>query len=512
MKTKQHSMKALALITTLAMLLLPLNGLPALGGYPGLESQIAYAAPLTWDISSGDLAINTGGEYAVSGSTTSHTITVNTSDPVAITLDNVSIDVSAQSGKTAFDSGGNVTLYLNGSNTLQSSTSQPGIRVTDGEQLTVSNAPSSRGTLSSTGGGFGTGIGGGYMQNGGAVTIRSGSVTATGGDFAAGIGGAYTGNGGPVTITGGTVTAFGGVRAAGIGGGIGGSGGNVVITGGSVKAAGSRSNIGAGYNGSNDGTLTNGFVPVVLSTIAGAVAAMNPTEVSYQIPIAGTNPDYSYLYTYTGTGHGGGDTNLYFYLPPSVLPAPSGPTNLTATATSSSQIHLTWIDNDTTEQGFKIERCTGAGCSNFTQHVMVGANVISYVDTGLTVSTSYSYRVRAYNASGESNYSNIATAVTQAAPAYPAAPTNLAAAAISKSQINLSWTDNAANEAGYRIERCKGSTCTNFALIATVSANVASYANPGLAANTTYRYRVYAYNANGNSGYSNVATALTPRR
>ena len=42
MKTKQHSMKALALITTLAMLLLPLNGLPALGGYPGLEGQIAY--------------------------------------------------------------------------------------------------------------------------------------------------------------------------------------------------------------------------------------------------------------------------------------------------------------------------------------------------------------------------------------------------------------------------------------------------------------------------------------
>ena len=178
------------------MMLLLVNGLP-----------VVHAAPETWDISTGNLVINSGGTYAVTGSTTSNTISVNTSDAVTITLDNVSIDVSATSDKTAFDSGGNVTLYLIGSNTLKSSTSQPGIRVTDGEQLTVSNAPSSGGSLSASGGAFGAGIGGGYMQNGGAVTISGGSVTANGGDFAAGIGGAYTGNGGAVTITGGTVTA-----------------------------------------------------------------------------------------------------------------------------------------------------------------------------------------------------------------------------------------------------------------------------------------------------------------
>ena len=136
----------------------------------------------------------------------------------------------------------------------------------------------------------------------------------------------------------------------------------------------------------------------------------------------------------------------------------------------------------------------------------------SYSNTGLTASTSYSYRVRAYNAAGDSGYSNTASAVTQAAPALPAAPTNLAATAVSKSQINLTWTDNATNETGFRIERCKGSTCTNFALIATVGANVTSYSNTGLSANTTYRYRVRAYNASGNSGYSNIAAATTPRR
>jgi predicted phage tail protein len=138
--------------------------------------------------------------------------------------------------------------------------------------------------------------------------------------------------------------------------------------------------------------------------------------------------------------------------------------------------------------------------------------VTSYSNTGLTASTSYSYRVRAYNAAGDSGYSNTASAVTQAAPALPAAPTSLVATAVSRSQINLTWTDNATNEDGFKIERCKGSTCTNFAQIATVGANVTSYSNTGLSSNTSYRYRVRAYNATGNSGYSNIAKAATLKR
>ena len=102
--------------------------------------------------------------------------------------------------------------------------------------------------------------------------------------------------------------------------------------------------------------------------------------------------------------------------------------------------------------------------------------------------------------------------MTLEASSIPAAPTNLVATAASRSQINLTWTDNAANETGFRIERCKGATCTNFALIATVGANVTTYSNTRLNASTTYRYRVYAYNTSGSSGYSNIAFATTPRR
>src|SRR5207249_2193257 len=78
------------------------------------------------------------------------------------------------------------------------------------------------------------------------------------------------------------------------------------------------------------------------------------------------------------------------------------------------------------------------------------------------------------------------------------------------SQIDLAWTDNATNEDGFRIERCAGAGCAVFTEIATVGANVTTYQNTGLAFNTSYTYRVRAYNGAGPSAYSNTATATTP--
>jgi bacillopeptidase F len=96
-------------------------------------------------------------------------------------------------------------------------------------------------------------------------------------------------------------------------------------------------------------------------------------------------------------------------------------------------------------------------------------------------------------------------------PSLPTAPSNLTATAVSSSQVNLSWIDNANNEDGFKIERCSGPNCTNFVQIATVGANVTSYQNTGLNPRTRYSYRVRAFNAAGNSGYSNTAITRTGR-
>jgi hypothetical protein len=93
------------------------------------------------------------------------------------------------------------------------------------------------------------------------------------------------------------------------------------------------------------------------------------------------------------------------------------PGNLTATAVSSNQIDLAWTDNSDNESGFKIERSPN-GTNGWTQIDIVEANVTTYNNTGLTRSTTYYYRIRAYNAGGDSDYSNIANATTEACKIY----------------------------------------------------------------------------------------------
>lgn len=95
------------------------------------------------------------------------------------------------------------------------------------------------------------------------------------------------------------------------------------------------------------------------------------------------------------------------------VPALIAPTDLSATGISRSQIQLSWSDNGGTEDGFQIERCQGNRCTDFTQIATVGVNVTSYTDDGLERNTKYSYRVRAFNAGGVSDYSNIATGKTR---------------------------------------------------------------------------------------------------
>ncbi|MBY0369418.1 fibronectin type III domain-containing protein, partial [bacterium] len=93
---------------------------------------------------------------------------------------------------------------------------------------------------------------------------------------------------------------------------------------------------------------------------------------------------------------------------------PLAPSGLGATAISTSRIDLSWTDNSSNESGFYIERSTDG--SSYSQITSVAANSNSYSNTSLSDGTLYYYRVRAYNATGNSSYTSVASATTQTIP------------------------------------------------------------------------------------------------
>src|SRR5262245_30649234 len=101
----------------------------------------------------------------------------------------------------------------------------------------------------------------------------------------------------------------------------------------------------------------------------------------------------------------------------SSLPVPpSGPSELVATALSSRQVALTWIDDASNETGFHVERCPGSGCTDFVRVADAPANVARYMDESLNPVTTYRYRVSAFNSVGESLPSNASTVTTLSTP------------------------------------------------------------------------------------------------
>lgn len=185
---------------------------------------------------------------------------------------------------------------------------------------------------------------------------------------------------------------------------------------------------------------------------------------------------------------------------------PAAPSNLIVQTVSTTQLDLAWLDNAVDEDGYKIERKTGTA-TVYTQIAIVGPNAIAFSDSGLTPSTKYFYRVRAFNRDGASAFSVAVSGTTLAL--LPAAPANFSATAVSSSRIDLAWQDAADNETGFRIERKTAQSGSVYTQVAQVAANVTVFANTGLNANTKYFYRVRAFNAGGQSDYSNEASTTT---
>lgn len=198
----------------------------------------------------------------------------------------------------------------------------------------------------------------------------------------------------------------------------------------------------------------------------------------------------------------------------------SAPSNLAATAASSSQINLTWGDTNAAETGYEVWRKTGAGGT----YALVGttaANATSYPSTGLAASTTYYYKVRATDGSSTSAYSAEVSATTPAAPACTAAPTapsGITVTAVSFQKMKVTWADNAGTtnpETKFVVERSQGGGA--FAAVLTTSppsnnipANTTLWEDTTVQGGLSYSYRVRAENTCGVSAWNTSAAVTTP--
>ena len=201
----------------------------------------------------------------------------------------------------------------------------------------------------------------------------------------------------------------------------------------------------------------------------------------------------------------------------SAINVPGAPTVLSATASGSARIDLSWSAPASTGgsaiTGYRIEISSDGG-SNWTDLVATtGATGTDYSDTSVPPGTTRHYRVSAINAGGTGVPSNTASATTVAATSVPGAPTGLLATASGSTGIDLSWSaptgTGGSAITGYRIEVSSNGGSNWINLVANTSNTTTTYAHTGLAAGTTRHYRVSAINANGTGPTSGVANATT---
>jgi fibronectin type 3 domain-containing protein len=177
---------------------------------------------------------------------------------------------------------------------------------------------------------------------------------------------------------------------------------------------------------------------------------------------------------------------------------PAVPTGVTATAQSASSVSVSW-GSVSGASGYRVYR----GTSNFGYFLVAETSATAYTDTGLSASTTYYYKVSAYNSAGESAQSYDASATTSAN--VPAAPTGVTAMAQSSSSVSVSW-GSVSGASGYRVYRWTSSSGA-YALVAETAAT--AYTDMWLSASTTYYYSVSAYNSAGESAQSYDASATT---
>jgi hypothetical protein len=196
---------------------------------------------------------------------------------------------------------------------------------------------------------------------------------------------------------------------------------------------------------------------------------------------------------------------------PTPTPTPAAPVATDETSITSNSFQANW-NVVSLATGYRVDVSTSNTFASFipTYENRDVFNVLLLNVTGLNPSTTYYYRVQAYNSAGTGAESNVITAVTTAGATptpTPTPPSSLAATATSSSQINLTWSDNSPDETGFRIER--GLNASSFSFIVDKAAGTVTHSDTGLTPSTTYYYRVRADKGSLFSDWSNTANATT---
>jgi titin len=220
------------------------------------------------------------------------------------------------------------------------------------------------------------------------------------------------------------------------------------------------------------------------------------------------SPGTKYIYYLRAVNAGGSSANSNKISATTLagnLQIPAPPTGL-ALSPASTSIQLTWVDNsdgEDREDGFTLERDSGSG---FILLATRAPNATSHNDTGLVTGRRYQYRIRAFNSVGASAYSNVAAATTGTNTV--AEPSVLVVETVSNTQLRLRWSDNSADETGFRIYRWSEAQ-PSFREIGTTAANATTFLDVDCTPDTKYTYYVVAVRGSAVSPGSNKASGRT---
>src|SRR5256885_1799285 len=185
---------------------------------------------------------------------------------------------------------------------------------------------------------------------------------------------------------------------------------------------------------------------------------------------------------------------------------PTGPTGLSASSVVDRTIDLKWSDNSGVEGGYEVQRSAADGPSSVV--AMLPPNTVTYRDAGLEGDTRYTYLVRATKDGGFSDFSNSATAVSASIP--PPAPSGTTVRPNGSSSVIVAWTYTPATEDGFRVERSIDNEVSWTTVVAAVERGARAIVDGGRTSEQKVWYRVFAFNAKGNSDPSNTAFTTPP--